>query len=537
MIERPRLLPLLTLLPALLLPGLPKAEAQTAASLCADNHQASRQGNDDLFIFVDSSLSMGPRSFGPWARGTMAPVREVLLRLVDCYVEEGDYVLLATFDSEARIEAALEIRQPERDILALREQVANLAPSRPRYWRLLQGGERGAELAPIPQSIASAPVLRGGSLHTDLGKLSDFVIRVLPRYRDPAHRQVVLLFTDGEHDPPEDSHHHGQDVALGTLFERPELQDHRIGLVALPGSEGRLQPALRQLVHDAERNPGGTLVPLVLGQAPDVSALYAKITDLLNTRLDLVSPQLIDLEPAYQPRMEQEFTVANPSSVPRTLLIQEVLLKSDHLPAPIQLTATPSQLILAGGEQQTLTVRGPIPSLPSGPFVGELTFKFSGALSFQPKNVPVRGERLSWLRAYGGWLLAILLALAALATLWLLRRLRPVYAVLVWSDATGKQVSPVKPLRVRRKLAFGTLGEAGLHVEGPGRVLGRLHRPGLATDLLRLEWSLSVGGGEQTVGSGQPIAVPDRPEQRVTLHWYARRSEANNLAKALGGGR
>jgi len=239
------------LLPAIVLSVLPLS-ATLADAACGARDLRGRPGNDDLFVFVDSSLSMGPTSFGDWASGDFERSRQVLHRLADCYLKRGDFVLVASFDSEVRIEIAKTIVDPERDRALLRRQIDGLGPTRPRYWERRPGRELGPERA---TGERSRRWVVGGSLHTDLVAALENLDEMLGLYRQPDHRQTVLLFTDGRHDPPEFV---TGDDDPSLLLPSPSA-DFSLGVVVLSG--GSVEPWLVRAVD--ERREGAAAVRLL----------------------------------------------------------------------------------------------------------------------------------------------------------------------------------------------------------------------------------------------------------------------------------
>ena len=526
---------------ALLMLALPAAHVR--ADGCPAGAEAGRRrpGNDDLFIFVDTSLSMGPTSFGSFAHGMMEPVKAVLHQLVDCYLKQGDFVLLATFDSEARINVANEIHSA-RDVATLHEQIAALEPSRARYWDRLSGGRRGSERA-HGNGVAQ---IAGGSLHTDLGEMLALNKRVLERYSSPGNRQLVLLFTDGEHDPPEYSPYRGREVRLDEFFPQLEVARYKLGLVALPGGNGQVDRSIIELVDawdpGRKRQLAGDVRVIKPEPGDPVGSLLEQVIRLLQLRIDLVAPRNVDLGEQVRPRIEQSFRIRNGTGIARTIRLSRAWFRSAGARAAVPLEVSPRQLALRPGETGTLEVRGALPDLPLGNVAGQVGFDFAGATAFSPAAVNVTGRRLAWMEKYG-WVLTlavVLMAALGLATLGLLRK--PVWMLLLWSDGETRQVSSPKPIGIGQSLKFGARGMGGLEVDGPESRIGEVSRDSRARFSLAFDYRYLTVRDATTLGEpvplteGVPYPVPGTERETVALrHAYTRR-RIDWLARALAPG-
>lgn len=522
----------LTLL-ALFLAPLEAFGQQPCTGALASSRQ--RPGNDDLFIFLDSSLSMGPTSFGPWARGYFDPVRKVLHQLADCYLKEGDFVLVATFDSEARVDIAQEIRRPQRDLETLHAQIEGLGPSRPRYWERQADGSRGPEVAfPNP----GRNLIVGGSLRTDLGIMLDLARRSLEKYRQPDHRQLVLLFTDGEHDPPEFSPYRNRNIRLDDFFPQAGVGRHRFGLVAFPNSEGRLDPALQQLVDNWGAKPDAPVEVMKVSDRAGAKPLFEQIFQLINRRIDLLAPEFLDLGRQVSPEIDQELGVKNLSPAAQKVRLRQAVFVLDRSPeTPIPLEVEPGELLVGAGETVPIRVRGEIQGLEKGAYIGTIRFEFDGPIRFDPAQVAVRGSRVPWLEAYWRPLVTIvvLIAAAVAAVVWFRRR--PVWVVMTWSRGAEVQVAPSRALAVGKTLRFGSVPKGGLHVDGPGRILGTLWRRGI--DDYRIAWSheAALTGPPSDdwppLASGQEHPIGTDGKEWVAFYIQKTRAEAQELAKGL----
>lgn len=511
-----------------------------AATCPSETSARARPGQDDVVVLLDSSLSMGPTSFGPWARGSMDAAREVLLRLVDCYLQPGDFVLVGTFDSEARIEIAKEIAQAPRDLETLREQIAALGPSRPRYWERRPDGSRGGERA----SDGGANRIAGGSLRTDLGAALLLADRVLRDYSSPDHRQLVLLFTDGEHDPPEFSPFRGEDLVLEDLLPREAVVHHRLGLVALPGEGGDVAPGLLRLIErwdpggEARRHGELALIELEADASLDrqIAHLAEEIEGLLSMRIDLLAPPILELGSAFRPRVDRRLTVANRSRTARTIEIAEAVWIPEGAGAEVPLGVAPRRFEIPAEGRAELHLGGNLGELPTGAYRGRIRFRFGTSAGFLPAHLPVEGLRVSWLEAYGRALVLALLLAAILAAGLVLYRRRPIWLAMTWSDGTRTERSVPRKLRTGERVRFGGRGHGGLEVDGPARRLGAVHRP--RSNRFLLEWEAGTEPGAEAATRAlvarKPESVPDAPGRTVVflLHHHRKQLECDLEALA-----
>lgn len=495
-----------------------------------------RPGNDDLFVVIDASLSMGPTSFGPWALGYFDPVRQALHQLAACYLKAGDFVLVGTFDSEARIEIAQEIRLPERDLATLHAQLDALGPSRPRYWRRSSDGTRGAEVA---LAIPGQDLVLGGSLRTDLGSGLTLAKESLERYRQPGHRQLLLLFTDGRHEAPEYSPYYRKAVSLEDFFPNAGVGRHRLGLVAMPGQDGQVDPLIAALAAKWGAESKGRVALLPIAGEAGEAKLGEEILELLTKRIDLVRPRdPLDLGRQVTPRIDHEFAVKNLSGVKERISLGQIRFELGGGDTVSVLTVDPTVLILGPQETVSFQVRGDLEGVASGKFNGTLRIDFAEATTFEPSVLWVKGERVAWLEAHWRLVLCAFLAAAAVAGLGVYWWRRPVWALMSWSRGTSIELSQPRPLRVGRALRFGTDAGGGLYVQGPGKILGAVARP------RRREYRIAFGEhvssregveGWEVLGEALANEVPEDRSQRVCFYFRGSRSAAASLRRSLGG--
>lgn len=445
-----------------------------------------RLGRDDVFVFVDSSLSMGPRSFGSWATGYMAEARSLLRELVDCHLREGDFVLVSTFDSEARIEIAKEVRSP-RDLETLRLQIDALEPTRARYYRGLEGGRPIAEATPpVPGRPAVGTVL-GGSWKTDLGAMTDLAIRLLRDHSDADHRQIVLFFTDGAHDPPSFSPFDepvGLDAVLDEeLLARRNLQ---IGVVRVPSvadadadaDRDILRRLVEQLDPDGRWRRGGSLALLEPAGDDPSRSFAAGLAELLRLRLVLAGPPEIDLEQSVRPRIGHRLEIRNETRLDRQVEIAAARFEGAD-GARLVLDVEPALLELAAGETAELRISGDLDSSGLGELDGSLVIDFAGPVGFHPRRVPVRGEHLSWWAEHG-WMAGLALAFVPIAlAAFVAWRRRPQWIALLWTDGDVVRASRPRRIGVGQGMKFGDRGMGGLAVDGPESRLGEVRREGV----------------------------------------------------------
>lgn len=501
--------------------------------------QRERPGNDDLFIFVDSSMSMGPVSFGRYAHGYMEPVKQVLTQLTDCYLKTGDFVLIGTFDAEARLEVAKEIRVPERDLATLREEISALGPSRPRYWDRQAPANRGLERdrGEYPLQIV------GGSLRTDLGEMLDLARRTIEQYSSPSHRQLILLFTDGEHDPPEYSRYKKAEIRLEDFFPQLGAARHKLGLVILPDSSGAVdKDRLVQLINSwdphNERREEGSFTPIQPDLQDPKRTLFDPIIEMLKWRIDLVEPGDVDLEDQFRPRIEQQAKIHNGTKIVRTVKLKGAYFESNS-GERAALELSPLELVLQPGETASLSISGDLKDLPRGRYEGFLRFEPDSAVMFDPLKVPVHGRKLSFLEAYG-WALgfsASLVLAGVLLAVYLLRK--RVWMVLLWTNGRRTEVSTVKPIGVGQTLKFGASGTGGLEVEGPDSRLGEVVRKTIEDFELAFDYRYLSGQSSGAEGKAVRLAmglwydIPGSKDERVSFRRAYTRKRATSLARAL----
>ncbi len=523
---------------------------------CEDSVLAGRDrpGNDDIFIFLDSSLSMGPKSFGRYgANNYMEHVRTILGNLADCYIKEGDFVLIATFDGEARIEIAKEIHvdkeKAARDKATLKEQIAALEPTRQRFWDRLPGNKRG------PERLGGdvRHVISGGSLKTDLGKMLDLNRRVLEEYASPSHRQLVLLFTDGDHKPADFSEFYKEEITLKNFFPGQKVAHFKFGVIAVPGDDGEIDEALDQVIESFDpdrtwRDAGELKLLKSDPNAGNVSkVLIDQIAELLNMRIDLVEPVSVHLGEAVTPVLDETFRLINNTRLKREIRLVGAFYEGEVGDPRIALQVEPTLLEIEPGGEQSFKVAGKLRDISVGQFSGKIRFEFGDAVAFSPVELPVRGRRVAWIEKYW-WLamiLALILVLSTLTAFVLWRK--PVWVSLDWTNGESREVSLPKRISVHQSLKFGAMGTGGLQVEGPDSRIGEITRKSVqefayAFDyrFLNVKEPPEYGGQSERLNMGVWYPVPGTESEQICIRKAYRRDALERLLNAMnlspGGG-
>lgn len=501
----------------------------------------SAAGNEDLFVFLDSSLSMGPTSYGPWATGYMEPARRLLLDLVDCYLRDGDFLLVSTFDSSARVEIAKELGS-ERERATLRRQIVGLEPGRPQYFRRVVEGRPADEAMPPPPGQRPAGQVLGGAWKTDLGEMLSLASDLLDRFAEPRNRQVMLFFTDGEHDPPEFTRFRDE-VTLDPFLERDDLaiQNLQIGVVAIPKEPGDVTSALRlaemfaRIDPEKLRRDTGQVGLIEPEDENPTESFIARLAEFLRLRIALDAPPSLHLGRQVTPELDETFTVRNETRVERSLDIESADFETAD--GSESLAVEPRRFDLAPGETRTLRVHGRLNSLPVGEFEGALRFEFASAIVFHPHQVAVSGIRQGWMERYG-WMLQIsglILCLAAFLGITWWRR--PRWIAAVWTDGRVVNTSVPKQIAVSQSLKVGASGFATLALEGPDTRLGEVtrtavHRYELSFDPVYLDAPGSAGSVQQ-VFWGVWYSIPGSDTQKIQFRTQRSRSSLSKLLSGL----
>ena len=421
----------------------------------------SRPGNDDIFIYYDSSLSM----LNEAAEKTsyLEVTRKAIKQIIDCYVKPGDFVLIGSCDSECHIHTASRI-QSEKDIVLLQQQVDALDIAREKYFEKLHDSRREIRR---PANLRQPNILVGGGQYTDLGAMLDSVRTVLETFSSPDKRQLVLIFTDGKHDPPPYSpyaKYTSNQLPFDKFLPIQTVQGKRIGVVAIPKQDGKVDRALQDFLRNLD--PQGTITETI-----PVADVTKNIMDLLNARLDLEAPDRIVLTPAYSPELRQDFAITNKTRVDRVVNIKDAVFVPQDGSGSVSLEVKVSKPLKIPSQQSIgFAVAGSLNDLPPGHFEGKIKFKVDDAVKFYPNEIAVAGNKLTWVEAYW-WVLAIILcaALLGVAGAGLYWR-RVFWITFLWRDQKSgfADKSPVKKIRIGETLDFGGVGSGvPLNVAGP----------------------------------------------------------------------
>lgn len=545
-------------------PGEPRQPGQAGSEPAAD-------GPEDVFVFLDASLSMGPTSFGPWATGYMEPARRLLRTLAACHLDSGDFFLVATFDSTARLDIAKELRS-ERDRHSLLRQIDALEPGRAKYFGALENGRPVDEaMPPRPGERARSQIL-GGSWKTDLGAMLHLAAETLETYSDPAHQQVVLIFTDGEDDPPafssfrpgggQPSGATGGAEGLRRFLARDDLahRNVQIGVVALPTTGDRpaqpLASLFEQIDPDGHRRRAGGLALLTPESERPADSFLDQLTELLRRRVVLHAPGRLTLGRQVEPWIDAEFHLRNDTELDRTIEFAGAAFESaafegtDGRRVDVDLVVTPRTLRLPPRSAASVHVAGSLDQLPTGPLEGTLRFDFASSVRFHPSSVPVRGVHESWLARYGLQLqlAAVGCVFAGLGLLAWWRR--PVWLAAVWTDGEVTRTSSPRRLGIGRTLSVGAPGFAQLGIPGTDGRFGHVRREGRddlrivldGADPLTAGLRREGGSGREPDDASRSVApgawhsVPGRDGERVAFHWAtSRRALSRRLSSRTPG--
>lgn len=471
-------------------------------SVCADEWEELRKrpGNDDIFVMVDTSLSMAP-SLG----GSLNSVKRFLQDLLVRYVKEGDRVILMTFDSDAHIRSIVPIVDRRRDTEMLRDVIDGIDARRViRY----------AGTYPNLVEMKDGPLIGGGAWtdYCDMWRLSSTAIQ---KYSEPRHRQLFLLFTDGRPEAP--LYRQCVDPGVLSAFSAGLRDDRfRMGVVALPTGttsadelSSRLSDLLQRMPGYEEVKENGVRVIGFNDKGQQIDGIRRQIIELISSRLDLVQPERLDLGSHYEINLKTWLTVANRSKVPRTLAVRGSALQVQGIGSPIPVTVTPATITLLPGQSGTLTVAASDILKKPGQYHGSLGFTFGTASRFDPEILEFSATKLTWWQAFGHYVtsaVAALAALLALIVLWMMYvNTFPYAPARITGQYRGDPYSkPDRYVDVGASASFGGGGAVPgeLFVSSPAPS-GMLVRSGA------IDWQLSWDGASfETYFSGLPVSPP-----------------------------
>lgn len=473
----------------------------SAAALGAEADDCERlrslPGNDDIVVMVDTSLSTIP---------IIDEIRSQLAAFVECYVKQGDFVVIASFDATSQLEIAGRILDRERDLPILVEQIGSLTPRREICWRR----ENGA----LEESRCDQATRRqGGGWKTDLGAMMEQLQHVLAEMHTPENRRFVAIYTDGRHDPPDWSPH--QSVpSLPEIFEKTGFRDillggTHLGLIATSSeAAGILEQVAETMDPDrALRNRRRLAVQPDAGEG-----MTESVRRLIDSHVFLypdedVEVRRLELGKLWRRELEREFVLHNRTPSQQKVVVEKIRAvltgpdgKVDEVAA-----AGPFEWTVDGGEQLRARVRIDLPGEARGDYSGRLLFEVSSGTSLSPPFVEVEYESVGFWDAHPGlrlaaWIVSLLLVLALGAWLlrWYLRAIapRPIYV-----DCTYR--SP------RDETASGESSQVPISCGE----------------------SLAVGG----MNSGAPLAVREVPVNQVLLDITRRRFRRYRAVSALSG--
>lgn len=402
--------------------------------LRADEWEAVRKrpGNDDIFVMVDTSLSMAP-SMG----GSLTRVKGLLQDLLVRYVKDGDRIVVMTFDSEAYMRSIVPIVDRRRDTEVLRDVIDGIDARRViRY------------SGTYPKLVeARDGLLTGGGAWTDYCDMWRLSATAIRKYGEPRHRQLFLLFTDSRPDAP--LYRPCSDPGVLSTFSAGLYEDRlRMGLIALPGGTSSVQELSALLTQLVRHMPGYDHVPGNVVRVIDftenghgIDDIRRELLALIGARIDLIEPAKLSLGGHYKVNMNMRMTVVNRSTMSRAISLRGATLNLIEGQKPIDVVVTPSRIMLLPGQSGRLTLSAQDFLREPGEYRGTLVFNFGTASRFDPATLELSATKLSWWQAFGGY---VTQAIAALATLLLV--------VLVWMLFFSRNEAPSDGFSHRARL-------------------------------------------------------------------------------------
>jgi hypothetical protein len=460
----------------------------------------NRPGNDDIFVMVDTSLSMSP-SLG----GSLVSVKRFLQDLLVRYAKDGDRIIIMTFDSEAHVRGIVPIVERRRDTELLRDVIDGIDAR-----RVIHYDGTYPNLAEVGDGR-----LTGGGAWTDYCDMWRLSSRVIEKYSEPRHRQLFLLFTDGRPDAP--PYRPCNDPGVLSTFSAGLREDRfRMGVVALPTGTSSAEELSGRLSELLQRMPGyeeirkNTLRVIGFNDSGHrIDGIRREILELISSRVDLLDPPQLALNRHYKINLDTTVTIVNKSRVPRTLALRGAILSLRESQQPIAISVAPAVITLLPGQRGVLTLTKHDFLQQPGEYRGLLAFNFGTASRFDPAVLEFSVTKLTWWQAFGHyvtWAVAALAALLIVILLWVTYVNTFTYApAKITGHYRGDPYSkPDRYVDVGAKASFG----------GGGRVPGELFVNAIAPSgtLLRVganDWKLSWDGmSYDNYLSGLPIAPP-----------------------------
>lgn len=390
----------------------------------------NRPGNDDIIIMVDTSLSM---------INLIDDIRDQLKDFFRCYVKEGDFIVLGTFDSSCRIQFSMEVSKYERDFPLLVSQVDGIIPVRRIYYEL--ENKRWKETDRVTDRV-------GGGKYTDLGEMIQTVSEILKKYQTPDNRKFLLIYTDAIDDPP--TYLGARDIELSDFFKGIKTQDISLGLVACDDdSFERLQGLIQVIDSDGEwqesekvgvmRNPQTGIDPALILNGVDVE-----------------SPRDLTLGPVWTPTIDTKIEFHNKRGNDATIKIKQIRVE---LKSPsgetidIPVIETPTELTIKAKTKSILPIKTELPRSDTGIYTGHLIFDITSAVRPVPPRIPLEYTQATFCQTHKKLCLAVLLLLciaaviaAVLGIKTLYKRLKPQWVNVQFSDKDGQYSSAPKKI-------------------------------------------------------------------------------------------
>ena len=460
----------------------------TALSLRGDEWEElrSRPGNDDIYVMMDTSLSMAPSD-----GGSLANVKAFLQDLFARYVKDGDRVILMTFDAEAHLHAIVPIVDRPRDVELLREVIDGIDVRRAIYY---------SGTWPDLEEARRAPWLGGGAA-TDYCEMWRLFVRVFQKCREPAHRQWFLLFTGSSPDPP--AYRPCNDPIVPNFLSLALRENRlRMAVVALRAASSPVE--LRELLPH---------MPVKINEfrtdGRRIDGLRRDMLDVLNERIDLVQPHSLSLGAHTTIDLRVPLTIINRSPEEKSITIRNATL---HLRSGIalQIPVTPSKFRLPPRRSATFMLsRLDLFEMP-GDYDGQLVFNFGPGARFDPAVLAFSATKQTWLEAcgqYAVWTAVTLIVVLTLMLLWLTFQ-----NTLVYAPATITGHYRGDPLaRPRLDLQVGITARFGGGGAVPGELFVNADAPaGLLFRAGANDWLLSWDGATfEPYLPGAPAVPPD----------------------------
>jgi hypothetical protein len=383
-----------------------------AMTLCADEwgELRRRPGNDDIYVMVDTSLSMAP-SLGGVLDGAKRFLQDPLVRCV----KEGDRVIIMTFDSEAHVRSVVPITDRRRDAALLRDVIDGIDAR-----RVIPYHGTYPDLIEIKDGA-----LLGGGAWSDYCEMLRLASAAIRNYGDSRHRQLFLLFAGGRPSAPSYRRCNDPDVpsAFTTVMRKDGL---RLGVIALPSGVGSTEELVGSLSRLVRRLAGGVGVAEDSVRVIDlpetdhgIDAGRRAFLELISSGIDLVEPVTLALGDRYRADLRSQLTVVNRSRASQRLSIRGAILKLEGTRETLGVTVIPSDITLLAGQRGTLTLVAHDILPEPGRYRGSLAFTFGTASRFSPAVLEFSATKMTWWQAFGPYVVGAAAALTVLL-IWLL---------------------------------------------------------------------------------------------------------------------